>query len=206
MFKLSADDIVNQGFERRFRGYAPEQVEEFLEVIAREWEHMRAELERARDDARQKEASLQEYKAREESLHDALQMAKRVSDEIKEKAEREAELTIADAEVEADRILAGVEDEVASLREDIYALKQQRDRYKAELRSLLNSHLEMLERVDDTDVEERIARAPRAADPDELDAPNGAVEVADDEIEASEPAESEEDAQREEASEPHISY
>jgi len=187
MFKLSAEDIVNQSFERRFRGYDPDQVEEFLTVIAREWEHMRAELERAQDEAAEKADELREYKNREQSLQDALEMTKRVSEEIKEKAEKEAELTVADAEVEADRILSRVEDEVAELRQDIHALKQQRNRYKAQLRSLLNSHMEMLDGMDGESFDEKIPRAPRPAAPDERDEVREEVEVGDDDIESSEP-------------------
>lgn len=185
MLKLSADDIANQTFQKCFRGYDPEQVEEFLEVVAREWEQLVSLVKQAREEAADTADELEEYKDREQSLQDALEMAKKVSDEIKEKAEREAELKIADAEVEADRILADVEEEVASLREDIQSLKKQRNRYKAELRSLITSHLEMLERMDDdeVDVEQSISRSPTPATPEE------AVEAIEDEdIESSEPA------------------
>lgn len=172
MFKLSAEDIVNQSFQRCFRGYDPDQVEEFLMVVAREWEHMRSELERAKEELTDRSDELDEYREREETLQESLEMAKRVSDEIKEEAERKAELKIADAEIEADRILSGVEDEVQALREDIYQLKQQRRRYAAELRSLLTSHLEILERMEEeSSYDERISRAPRPVVAEEAEGP-----------------------------------
>ncbi|MFB6352034.1 MAG: DivIVA domain-containing protein [Bradymonadaceae bacterium] len=184
MLKLSAEDIANQSFQRCFRGYDPDQVEEFLEAVAREWEHLVSLVKQARERAAERADELEEYKDREESLQDALEMAKKVSDEIKEKAEREAELKIADAEVEADRILAEVEEEVASLREDIQSLKKQRNRYKAELRSLVNNHLEMIDRMDDEpSFEGEISRSPTPATPEEAAEP-----VEDDDIEFSEPA------------------
>lgn len=172
MFKLSAEDIVNQSFQRCFRGYDPDQVEEFLMVVAREWEHMRSELERAKTELAERSEELDEYREREETLQESLEMAKRVSDEIKEEAERKAELKLADAEIEADRILSSVEDEVQALREDIYQLKQQRRRYAAELRSLLTSHLEILERMEEEpSYEERIPRAPRPVVSEEAGGP-----------------------------------
>lgn len=166
MYKLSAEDIVNQTFERCFRGYDPDQVEEFLVAVAREWEHLRNELEKAREEADEKSRKLEEYEQRQDSLQEALEMAKRVSDEIKEKAEREAELTVADAEVEADRIVSRAEDRVGELREEIAALKKQRRRYAAELKSVIRSHLEFVERIEEDDSESVIRRAPTPPEPE----------------------------------------
>jgi cell division initiation protein len=195
MLKLSAEDIANQSFEKCFRGYSPEQVEEFLEVVAREWEHLRSALEQARQEVEEKQEKLEEYREREKSLQESLEMAKRVSDEIKEKAEREAELKIADAEVEAERILAGVEDDVASLQEDIHALRQQRNRYEAEFRSLLSSHQEMLDRMSGKDQPSGIPRAPSSASPDERE--DVAEPVTDEDIESSEDIEDESEGDEE---------
>jgi cell division initiation protein len=144
VLRFSADDIANQDFERSFRGYSPQQVREFLETVAREWEHLVTELERMRKENDRQEDSLAEYREREQSLHEALNMAKRMADDIKEEAEREAERTVAEAELEAERIVAGAEERVDSLRDDIYALKQQRNRYRAQLRGLLESHLQLV--------------------------------------------------------------
>jgi len=170
MFKLSAEDIAHQSFERCFRGYDADQVEEFLRVVAREWNHMRSELERLREEAESREEELEEYREREESLQDALEAAKQVADDIREKAERDAELTIADAEVEADRILSNVEQEVESLQADIQRLRNQRTEYRAELRSLLNSHMEMLDRMEEPPARESISRSPSVGSADAVDA------------------------------------
>lgn len=180
MFKLSAEDIAHQSFETCFRGYDPDQVEEFLRVVAREWKHMRSELERVREEAADREEELEEYRDREESLHEALETAKQVADDIREKAEREAELKIADAEVEADRILSDVEQEVESLQADIERLRQQRKKYRAELRSLLNSHLEMLDRMEDPPSRESISRSPSVGPADVAEADASDPEDADD--------------------------
>jgi len=160
MLKFSAEDIANQTFEKSFRGYDPDQVEEFLRIVAREWEHLRSELERAREEASERSDELEEYREREKSLQDALETAQSAADDIREKAEREAELKIADAEVEADRILSSVEQEVQELQEDIRRLREQRNQYEAELRSLLESHLEMVERMENTEFGAAISRSP----------------------------------------------
>ncbi len=144
MLRFSADDIANQQFERSFRGFTPQQVREFLETVAREWEHLVTEVERLRAENDRLEGNLAEYREREQSLHQALNMAKKMADDIKEEAEREADRTVAEAELEADRIVAGAEEQVDSLRDDIQSLKQQRNRYRAQLKGLLESHLQLV--------------------------------------------------------------
>jgi cell division initiation protein len=170
MLKFSSDDIAQQTFERRFRGYDVDQVDEFLDTVARHWERLVSELKQTRRDLEQAEERIDEYREREQSLQDSLEMAKKVADEVKEKAERDAELTVADAELEAERILAKAEKQASKLREDIYQLKQQRVRYRAELKSLISGHLEMVEDIDT---------------PDDLEPPEQeAVQVEDEDIES----------------------
>ena len=143
--KFSSDDIVNQTFESRFRGYDADQVREFLTGVAREWDHLVEELRRLRVEHDGSTREIKEYRRRERSLHDALDMAKQVAEEVKHQAERDAELIIAEAELKAERILAGVENRLAHLREELITLQQQRIRFEAELRTVLESHRKMLE-------------------------------------------------------------
>lgn len=193
VIKFSADDIVNQTFESSFRGFDRQQVDEFLQVLGREWEHMVSELRQAREQLEEQRQELQDYRRREKSLHDALNMAKEMADEVRHQAEREAELTIADAEVKADKMLAGVENRVAALREELFDLQQQRVRCETQMRNVLESHLKMLDLMSDPEAEPRsaISRAPEGA-PTPPSAPEtqseDAIEVDDEDIQSSEQA------------------
>lgn len=166
MLRFSADDIANQQFERSFRGFTPQQVREFLETVARKWEHLVTEVERLRAENDRLEDNLAEYREREQSLHEALNMAKKMADDIKEEAEREADRTVAEAELEADRIVAGAEEQVDSLRNDIESLKQQRNRYRAQLKGLLESHLQLVRDMEreDGSMDREFAGPPNAPD------------------------------------------
>lgn len=162
-FKFSAEDIANQTFESRFRGYDRQQVEEFLNVLSREYDHMVTELKQARQELKEHKQELREYRRREKSLHDALNMAKQVGEEIKQQAERDAELTIADAELRADKMLSGVQNRVTAMREELFGLQQQRVRCETELRNVLESHIKMLDLLSMPEGEGRssISRAPK---------------------------------------------
>ncbi|MGM0557437.1 MAG: DivIVA domain-containing protein [Myxococcota bacterium] len=191
MIKFSADDIANQTFETSFRGYDRQQVEEFLNVLGREWEHVVSELRQSREQLEEQRKELQDYRRREKSLHDALNMAKEMADEVKHQAEREAELTIADAEVKAEKMLAGVENRVSNLRQELFDLQQQRVRCETQMRNVLESHIKMLDLMSEPEAEPKsaISRSPEGA-PRPPSAPREGepIEVADDDIESAEDA------------------
>lgn len=163
MIKFSGEDIANQQFEVRMRGYDRQQVVEFLKGVSREFDHVVGELTQARQELKEAKHELSDYRRREASLHDALNMARQVGEQIKQQSERDAELTMADAELRAERMLSGVQNRVVALREEMFNLQEQRLRTQTELRNVLESHLKMLDLLSPTEGMQRssIARAPR---------------------------------------------
>jgi cell division initiation protein len=157
--KFSSDDILSQTFESKLRGWDPGQVREFLASVAREWDHIIEENRSLRSDNDQLQRDLREYRRREKGLHDALEMAKTMADEVRHQAERDAELVVAEAELKAERVLSSVEHRVSDLRSEMMDVQQQRIRFEAELRAVIESHQKMLELlshpeqpVDETDI------------------------------------------------------
>ena len=145
MFKFSAEDIANQAFEKSFRGYNVQQVEEFLNGLAREWNYTMDEFKRLQLEVESQTKDLRDYRRRERSLVEALEMAKQVADEIRHQAERDAELVIARTEIKAEKILAQAEKRLGGIRADIFEMQHQRTRLEAELRGTLQGHMKMLE-------------------------------------------------------------
>lgn len=143
--KFSAEDIANQSFQTRFRGLDGEQVREFLGGLAREWDQIAGELKRLQSEVESQSKELRDYRRRERSLVEALEMAKQVADEIRHQAERDSEFVIARTELKAEKILAQAEGRVAALRGEMQDLQQQRMRFKTQLRHLLDGHSQMLE-------------------------------------------------------------
>jgi cell division initiation protein len=98
-------DIQNKEFERTFRGYEIEGVDEFLDRIAKDLE----QLIRENNDYKEQIELLQEknktYHKMEETMHNAIVVAQETAEEVKQSAKREAELIKKDAEREAKQIL-----------------------------------------------------------------------------------------------------
>ncbi|RAL23563.1 hypothetical protein DL240_05235 [Lujinxingia litoralis] len=144
MFKFSADDIANQSFQTKFRGYDPDQVHEFLQGLAREWRQVQEAVRRMQDEVDEQTRELRDYRRRERSLVEALEMARQVAEEIRHQADRDAELVLADTELKAERMLTRAEQKVGQLRSEMLDLHQQRVRFQSELKHMVESYASMI--------------------------------------------------------------
>ena len=148
MFKFSAEDIANQTFHSRFRGYDQDQVHEFLETLAKQWRELQKSHRELEDELDQQTRELRDYRRREKSLVQALEMARQVAEEIRHQADRDAEMVLADTELKAERMLARAEQRVSELRGEMFELQQQRARFFSETRQMLQSYGSMFDQYE----------------------------------------------------------
>jgi cell division initiation protein len=138
-------DITQKSFGRSFRGLDPEEVAAFLALVASEFEGLVKELNALREESRRKSDELVEHRGRERSLQETLVAAQRASEEIREAARKEAEITQADAELQAEKIVQGAHQRFLRIVDDINELKRQRVQFEAGVKSLAEGHLRLLE-------------------------------------------------------------
>jgi len=143
--RLSPLDVQNHRFAQRLRGYDPDEVDTFNRMVAEDFEQVIREADGLRDRVRPLEARIAELSAREETLRDTLVTAQSVSDDLRRTAAREAEVTLAEAEVKAEKVLDAAHRRVAKLAEDIREMRMLRTRLAASVRSAIETHLALLE-------------------------------------------------------------
>ena len=124
--KLTALDIQRQSFETRFRGYDPDEVRTFLNVVAEEMETLRSENERLDEEVRRQSSLLAEHHQREQILKNTLVAAQRTSEELKENAKKQSQLLLKEAELAADRLIETAQNKAHDVERDILELKQQK--------------------------------------------------------------------------------
>ena len=150
---MDAMDIRQREFTRRLRGYDPQEVNAFLEQTAERLEDVHKQAEGLRRDMEGLKQELKDYRSREQGLEAALTQTRQVSEDIKANAEREAQLLVAEAELQAEKILGQAHNRLAQIHEDITELKRQRAQFEVRLRSLVEAHLKLLDVERDRDRE-----------------------------------------------------
>ncbi len=149
-------DITQKSFRKAFRGYDAEEVEAFLGLVASEFEGLVREVTALREAGHRKDEELAEHRSRERALQETLVTAQKASDEIKEAARREAEITLSDAELQAEKIVQGAHGRFLRIVDDINELKRQRVQFEAGVKTLVESHLKLLEAFREVPKEEAV--------------------------------------------------
>jgi cell division initiation protein len=138
-------DITQKQFRRTFRGLDAEEVEGFLSLVASEFEGLVREVTALREAGQRKDEELLEHRGRERALQETLVAAQRASEEIRDSARKEAEITLADAELQAEKIVQSAHGRFLKILDDVGELKRQRVQFEAGIKTLVESHLKLLE-------------------------------------------------------------
>jgi len=138
-------DITQKQFRKVFRGLDPEEVEAFLGLVAIEFEALVKDTLALREDNQRKGEDITEFKSRERALQETLVAAQKASEEIRESARRESEITISDAELQAEKIVQAAHQRFLRIVDDINELKRQRLQFETNVRTLVESHVKLLD-------------------------------------------------------------
>jgi cell division initiation protein len=138
-------DITQKRFKKVFRGVDAEEVEAFLQLVASEFEGLVRRVNSLEEAGQRKDDELAEHRGRERALQETLVAAQKASEEIREAAHKESEITLADAELQAEKIVQSAHGRFLKVVDDINELKRQRVQFEAGLKTLVESHLKLLE-------------------------------------------------------------
>lgn len=143
--KITPLDIRQKRFETSFRGFAQREVEAFLELLAGEFEELVKENIALKEELKRAQARLEVHAERERTLQETMVTAQRISEDIKEASKKEAEIRIAEAAHQAEKIVQNAHQKLVQVVEDINELKRQRLQFEAQVRAVVQSHLKLLE-------------------------------------------------------------
>jgi len=155
-------DITQKQFRRVFRGLDPEEVEAFLSLVAAEFEALVKETLGLRQDTQRKAEDIAEFRSRERALQETLVTAQRASEEIREAARKEAEITISDAELQAEKIVQAAHSRFLRIVDDINELKRQRLQFETNVRTLVESHVKLIDAFREPGRDEAVQYMPAA--------------------------------------------
>ena len=143
--KITPLDITQKAFRRRMRGFDREEVQGFLSLVATQVEELARENQMLREDVQHMDEEISELRSRERALQETMITAQKACEEIREAARKEAEISLAEAELQAEKIVQGAHQRYTRIVDDINEMKRQRVQFEAEVRAMVGGHLKLLE-------------------------------------------------------------
>ncbi|GAA0115902.1 DivIVA domain-containing protein [Clostridium senegalense] len=146
--KLTAMDINNKEFKKVMRGYSTEEVEEFLEKIAEDYEAIYKENTTLKEKIAVFQDKLEHYSKIESTIQSTLLLAQNAAEQAKVTAENEATLIVKNANETAKRILDKSHNDVLQINDDFDKTKQEFLKFRTKFRNFMTSQIEMFETLE----------------------------------------------------------
>jgi cell division initiation protein len=172
--RITVVDIQHRTFKRALQGYDRTDVDQFLDEIIESLEDeasARAALEAEIADLKER---ISHFKSMEASLQSTLLLAQRTADEVKAAAHKEADLIRQEAKLQSEREISSIGERITETRREHQRIIDAAEKAKSEIRSLLMSHMALIERPSSTPAS-FVAAAPAA--PVAAPAPPAATET-----------------------------
>jgi cell division initiation protein len=143
--KITPIDISSHRFAKKMRGFDPEEVRSFLNLVAGEFERLVIENNALKEELSQIKSGLADYKERERILKETLLTAQKLAQDMKEEARKEAQLVIKEAEFKGGQLLDQAARKAGQIEGMIQNLRVERDAFEQRVRSAVEQHLRLLD-------------------------------------------------------------
>ncbi len=158
-------DIRRKEFRNGFRGYDANQVDDFLDAVADEFERSYTENQRMREEISSLRDRLQQFEELEGSIRAALvhaeqaandlrRTATKEAEDVRQSARREAEFTVREAQSRSHQMLADSSARIERVQESYEALQEAKRSFTNDFRHLLKTYLDMMENMEVSSAQE----------------------------------------------------
>lgn len=178
---ITPQEIEDKKFGKGLRGYREEDVDQFLDIIIADLKSILMEKEALEVRVSELESELENKKATESAVYEALEKANSIAKDLSEGVEKRSALIIENAREEADIIARRSQAESEEYEKKIAAIKGRFNDLKAEYKKMLEKEMSKFDDLEkdlfaETSVEP--AEAPKEEEPAEDPAPAEAGEDA----------------------------
>jgi cell division initiation protein len=152
-------DIRRKEFKSGFRGYDANQVDDFLDAVADEFERNYTENQRMREEVSSLRDRLQQFEDLEGSIRAALVHAEQASndlrraatseaEDLRQSAQREADFTIREAQTRSHQMLADSSARIERVQDSYEALQEAKKSFTNDFRHLLKTYMDMMDNME----------------------------------------------------------
>ncbi|HWT74247.1 MAG TPA: DivIVA domain-containing protein [Mobilitalea sp.] len=126
-------------------GYDKKEVEQFLHDISSDYNALQTENADLKNKTKELTESLNYYKSIEKTLQKALILAEKTAQDTRATALREADVTLLEAKVKANMLIADSRKQIELMEHKAFNLKQQYDIFKIQFGNMLHAQVELLQ-------------------------------------------------------------
>jgi len=141
--KITPMDITNKEFKKVIRGYSVEEVDEFLDSIAEDYETLYKENSALKEKMIGLNEKIEHYAKMETTIQNTLLLAQNAAEQSKQTAQKEADIIIRSANEASQRIMDKAHNDVLKINDDYERIKQEFIKFRTKFKNFMNTQIEM---------------------------------------------------------------
>jgi len=173
--KIEPSEIEKKKFELSFRGYNQNEVNQFLREVGKNYGEITEEKRALCQELERLKKEREWYASREKKIEEALISAQRSAELINKNSQERANLIIKEAEMRANEVMRKSEEKLKKLTDEIEKLEGQRRLFFTKLKSLIETHSELLRFYEEETKEEKKIEKPAKKKVVKIDIPQKGI-------------------------------
>lgn len=145
---ITSMDINNVEFKKSLRGYDCDEVDEFLDKVAEDYEVIYKENSSYKEKIEILEEKLKYYAQIEENIQKTLLLAQNAAEQAKASAQSESELLLRQSNESAQKIIDKAHNDVLKIYDDYETTKQEFLKFRIQFKNFMNAQLETFETLE----------------------------------------------------------
>ena len=145
---LTPIDIQRQDFEVKLRGYNADEVDDFLDLVGKDYEKLYKDNAELREAVKQLTKTVEQYKAMESTLQQSIVLAQTAAEDIKKSAAEKANVIVNEAQSKSDDMYRQLDRDIQDKKNELKIVQNEVDGYKTRIKGFCAGILEMLDKME----------------------------------------------------------
>lgn len=141
--RITSMDITNKEFKKVMRGYSADEVDEFLDKIAEDYEALYKENSSLKEKITTVNDKVEHYAKMETTIQNTLLLAQNAAEQSRAAAQKEADIIIKNANDSAQKIVDKAQNDVVKVNDDYDRVKQEFTKFRSKFRNFITTQADM---------------------------------------------------------------
>ena len=141
---ITPNDIHNKDFSTKFKGFDPEEVNDFLEEVKKELETLIRDNKDLEKRVKFNEEKVEYLNSIQETLNKSILVAQEAADRLRENARKDAEIIVFEAEKAAQAMLREAAEKATEINRETDLIKKETRIFRQRLQILTQTQLDMI--------------------------------------------------------------
>ncbi len=145
---LTPIDIQRQDFEVKLRGYNADEVDDFLDLVGKDYEKLYRDNAELREQIKQLNRSLEQYKSMEATLQQSIVLAQTAAEDIRKNAAEKADVIVNEAQSKSENMYRQLDMDIQNKKNELAGVQAEVSGYKTRIKGICSALLEMLDKLE----------------------------------------------------------